>query len=108
QAAIVVETGKRSATDEATDILHQRGILLIPDILASIGDLVVSYFEWVQNNQGYFWSEEKVKEEIETVIGRAFDKVYQLSAGRKINMRLASYMIGVRKMAEATRFRGWV
>lgn len=108
QASIVVETGRRSTTDEATEILHERGVLLVPDVLASVGDLVVSYFEWVQNTQGFYWSEEKVKEELEKIVSRAFDNVYYLSTGRKINMRLASYMIGVRKMAEASRFRGWV
>jgi len=70
--------------------------------------VTVSYFEWVQNNQGYYWSEEEVERKLEEIMVKAFDNVYNLARSRNVDMRLAAYMVGVRKMAEASRFRGWV
>jgi glutamate dehydrogenase len=108
KASIVVEAANGPTTLEATEILTERGILLVPDVLASAGGVTVSYFEWVQNNQGYYWSEEEVEERLEKVMVKAFNNVYEMAQTRRVNMRLAAYMVGVRKMAEACRFRGWV
>ena len=108
RADIVVEAANGPTTLEATRILSERGILLVPDVLASAGGVTVSYFEWVQNNQGYYWSEEEVERKLEEIMVNAFDNVYNLARSRKVDMRLAAYMVGVRKMAEASRFRGWV
>jgi glutamate dehydrogenase len=108
KAQIVVEAANGPTTLEATKVLTERGILLVPDVLASAGGVTVSYFEWVQNNQGFYWTEEEVETKLEKVMVTSFENVYRLSASRKVDMRLAAYMVGVRKMAEASRFRGWI
>ncbi|WP_408006554.1 Glu/Leu/Phe/Val family dehydrogenase [Pseudalkalibacillus sp. A8] len=108
KASIVVEAANGPTTIEATNILTERDILLVPDVLASAGGVTVSYFEWVQNNQGYYWTEEEVEEKLEQVMVKAFNNILTTATNRKVNMRLAAYMIGVRKMAEASRFRGWI
>ncbi len=107
KAKIVVEAANGPTTAEGTRILTERGILLVPDVLASAGGVTVSYFEWVQNNMGYYWSEEEVREKMTAKMVEAFENVYTTASTRNIDMRLAAYMIGVRKTAEASRFRGW-
>ncbi|MDT8860043.1 Glu/Leu/Phe/Val dehydrogenase [Alkalihalobacillus sp. MEB130] len=108
KASIVVEAANGPTSMTATRILSERDILLVPDVLASAGGVTVSYFEWVQNNQGYYWTEEEVEGKLENVMVGSFENIYNLARTRKVDMRLAAYMVGVRKMAEASRFRGWV
>ncbi|MGE8204356.1 Glu/Leu/Phe/Val family dehydrogenase [Heyndrickxia sp. NPDC080065] len=108
RAQIVVEAANGPTTLEATQILTRRGILLVPDVLASAGGVTVSYFEWVQNNQGYYWTEEEIDEKLEKVLVNSFENVYNTAQTRRVDMRLAAYMVGVRKSAEASRFRGWI
>src|SRR5690625_1600720 len=108
KARVVVEAANSPTTMEATKILADRDILLVPDVLASVGGVTVSYFEWVQNNQGYYWKEEDIDKKLHETMINSFNTIYNTAKTRKIDMRLAAYMIGVRKTAEASRFRGWV
>lgn len=97
KAKIVVEATNGPTTLDATKVLNERGILLVPDILASAGGVTVSYFEWVQNNQGYYWSAEEVDRKLREVMVNSFQNIYQTSLTHQVDMRLAAYMEGLEK-----------
>ncbi|MEH7334140.1 Glu/Leu/Phe/Val dehydrogenase [Neobacillus drentensis] len=108
KAKLIVEAANGPTTLEATRILTERGILIVPDVLAGAGGVTVSYFEWVQNKQGYYWSAEEITEKLRDRIVHSFNEIYDLALNRQINMRLAAYIVGIRKMAEASKYRGWI
>lgn len=105
---IVVEAANGPTTTAGGKVLKERGITVVPDVLANSGGVIVSYFEWVQNNQGYYWEEDLVDERLKTKMEASFQKVYQMAESYKTDMRTAAYMVAVRRLAEACRLRGWI
>ena len=106
KARIIGEGANGPTTPEADEILHGNGRFVIPDVLANAGGVTVSYFEWVQALQEYFWSEKEVNAKLKELMDRAFESVYQVHQERKIDMRRAAYVVGVSRVAEAHRLRG--
>jgi len=106
KARIVGEGANGPTTPEADAILHDKGVFVIPDILANAGGVTVSYFEWVQALQEYFWSEKEVNLKLQELMDRAFEGVYQVHQERKIDMRKAAYVMAVSRVAEAHQVRG--
>jgi glutamate dehydrogenase (NAD(P)+) len=103
---MIVEGANGPTTPEADDILFERGIFVIPDILANAGGVTVSYFEWVQNVQELFWSEEEVGDRLQRAMTRAFSEVHQIASEKKLNMRTAAYILGVGRVARVMELRG--
>jgi glutamate dehydrogenase (NAD(P)+) len=103
---IIAEGANGPTTPEAEEILHDRGIFVVPDILANLGGVTVSYFEWVQNLQELLWNEEEISERLTRIMRRSFAEVLNISQREKVNMRTAALMLGIGRVAEATKLRG--
>ena len=106
KAKAVIELANGPTTLKADEILHERGIPVAPDILANAGGVTVSYFEWVQDRAFYFWSAEEVDERLKTFMDRAFQRVWQEHEEEGVDLRMAAYMVAIRRVAEAARARG--
>ena len=106
KAAIVAEGANGPTTPEAHKHLHERGVFVIPDILANAGGVTTSYFEWVQDRHGYFWEEDEVNTRLETKMCEAFDDVLTTSAKYKTDMRTAAYIVAISRVATVTKMRG--
>ena len=106
KASLVAEGANGPVTPEADQILEERGVLVLPDVLANAGGVVVSYFEWVQGLQEYFWKEDEVNARLNEIVTKAFDETRATMQKRKISMRLGSYGLAVQRVAEATVTRG--
>jgi glutamate dehydrogenase (NAD(P)+) len=106
KARLIVEAANGPITFEADKVLGDRGIFVVPDILANSGGVTVSYFEWVQDIQAYFWSEEDVNDRLRMIMERAFADVYGLASEKDLSMRQAAHWIGVGRVAEAHLTRG--
>ena len=106
KARIVVEGANGPVTPKADAILEANDVLVLPDVLANAGGVVVSYFEWVQGLQEYFWKEAEVNAKLNDIVSRAFDETWDTSQQRDMPMRVAAYGLAVRRVAEATITRG--
>ena len=106
KARIICEGANGPTTAGADKILEDQGVFIIPDILANAGGVTVSYFEWVQDRGGYFWSLETVNERLTDIMTRSFADVLKLSLQHKVNMRTAAYMLSISRVATVHRLRG--
>ena len=106
KAKIVVEGANAPTTPEGDAILNANGVLVVPDILANSGGVIVSYFEWVQDKQNYPWDADEVKTNLNSILMKAFHEVEQMASSRKVTWREAAHMLGVARVAEAHKLRG--
>jgi glutamate dehydrogenase (NAD(P)+) len=106
RAKLIVEGANGPVTPAADEILEDNGVLVLPDVLANAGGVVVSYFEWVQGLQEYFWKEDEVNARLNEIVTRAFDETWATYEERKTSMRMAAYGVAVQRVAEATVTRG--
>jgi glutamate dehydrogenase/leucine dehydrogenase len=106
RAPLIAELANGPVTPGADRVLFERGSLLLPDILANAGGVTVSYYEWVQNQYSYFWTEDRVRETLEQTMRTAFAGVYAEAERHRTDMRTGAYILAVGRVAEATRVRG--
>jgi glutamate dehydrogenase (NAD(P)+) len=106
RAKLICEGANGPTTPTADEILEDRGVLVVPDVLANAGGVVVSYFEWVQGLQEYFWKEDEVNAKLKDIVDKAFEETWHVHTSREVSMRLAAYGLAVQRVAEATTTRG--
>jgi glutamate dehydrogenase (NAD(P)+) len=106
KAKIVIEGANGPTTPDANAHLHERGVFIVPDILANSAGVTASYFEWVQDRYGYFWTEKEVNERLEAKMCEAFNAVLQTSLKYRVDMRTAAYIVAIGRVATVTRLRG--
>ncbi|HEX8220846.1 MAG TPA: Glu/Leu/Phe/Val dehydrogenase [Chloroflexia bacterium] len=103
---MIAEAANGPTTPEADRVLYEKGIMVLPDILANAGGVTVSYFEWAQNIQGYYWAEDEVNQKLERVMRRSFQDVFETADNNTVDMRTGAYMLAISRVAEVTRLRG--
>jgi len=106
RAKLIVEGANGPTSYKADSIINEQGIVVIPDILANAGGVIVSYFEWVQNRLGYKWTRERVNRRSDRILKEAFDKVYQTAVKYKVHSRIAAYIVAIDKVAKTYKYRG--
>jgi glutamate dehydrogenase/leucine dehydrogenase len=106
KARIIIEGANGPTTPDAHRHLHDRGVFIVPDILANSSGVTTSYFEWVQDRYGYFWSEKEVNERLELKMCEAFDDVLQTALKYAVDMRTAAYVVAINRVATVTKMRG--
>ncbi|HMF97577.1 MAG TPA: Glu/Leu/Phe/Val dehydrogenase [Vicinamibacterales bacterium] len=106
KAKVIVEGANGPTTPEGNKLLHDRGVFIVPDILANSSGVTTSYFEWVQDRYGYFWTEKEVNERLEAKMSEAFSAVLQTSIKYNVDMRTAAYIVAISRVATVTRMRG--
>ncbi len=106
KAKMIVEGANGPTTTEADLILEEKGVIVLPDILANAGGVIVSYFEWVQNLQELLWSEEEIATRLQNILERSFEEVLKISKDKKVSLRMAAYILAVGRVAKAHELRG--
>jgi glutamate dehydrogenase/leucine dehydrogenase len=106
RAKVLIEGANGPTTPEAHRQLHERGVFVVPDILANSSGVTASYFEWVQDRYGYFWTEREVNERLEAKMFQAFTAVLQTALKYQVDMRTAAYIVAIQRVADVTRVRG--
>ncbi len=106
QARLIIEAANGPTTPDADAILNDRGVTIVPDILANAGGVTVSYFEWVQDLQRFFWEEDEINHRLESIMSRSYRSVRQKAEEQQTNMRMGAYLLAVARVAEATEIRG--
>jgi glutamate dehydrogenase (NAD(P)+) len=106
RAKFIVEAANNPTRPEADDVFHQRGITVVPDILANAGGVTVSYFEWVQNRQHFKWELTRVRNELDRIMSESFDRVWEIAESRKVPLRVAAYLLGIGRVGRATVLGG--
>ena len=104
----MAELANGPTTPEADEVLYKNGVFVVPDFLCNAGGVTVSYFEWVQNMTGDQWSEEEVYSRLDRKMTKSFKDVLDTSLKFKVNMRVAAYIVAVKRVADAMKLRGWV
>jgi glutamate dehydrogenase (NAD(P)+) len=105
QARVITEGANGPTTPEADEVLRDKGVFLVPDVLANAGGVTVSYFEWVQDLQHFFWSEEEINERLHRIMRHSFQRVLQSKETHDVDMRLAAYILAVKTVSDASLAR---
>jgi glutamate dehydrogenase (NAD(P)+) len=106
RAPVIIEAANSPTRPEADEIFNERGIIVLPDILANAGGVTVSYFEWAQNRQYYQWGLNRVRQELDHILSAAFEKTWELAQERKVSLRVAAFMVGIGRVGRATFLGG--
>jgi glutamate dehydrogenase/leucine dehydrogenase len=106
QAKLIVEGANGPTSSKADNVIYEKGISVVPDILANAGGVTVSYFEWVQNRLGYKWTADRVNRRSDRIMKDAFDNVYKTAVDYKVSLRIAAYMVAIDKVAKTYKYRG--
>jgi glutamate dehydrogenase (NAD(P)+) len=106
RAKIILEGANGPTTPAADDILHDKGVLIVPDVIANAGGVTVSYFEWVQDFSSFFWTEDEINQRLTRIMREAFESVWQIATDTKVSLRTAAFIVACTRVLQAREMRG--